>query len=456
MNSLARGLDSRRPRWTGGVNLQSRMPQNIASTPSPPDRTETAVAVLIFLTYACGILRLLFNDESTAGAAAYRATTTAFYVFTIILLIPLRAELWRLMLRAPFLALLCVLPLISTLWSTSPNDTLTRSIMLIGSSMFGYYLAIRFNEKQLIRLLCVTAVIVAALSVVLIVAVPSMGVHGDKPWTGTWRGAYTHKNSLGPAMALNAALLALYILNGPRQTEGWAWAGLGLCFGLVIAAKSVTGLIVLLTGFGVLVLIRVCGQHIKAAFAPTALVLLPVIGALTFFVFNNGIIEVITSLGRDITFSGRIPIWTALWPFITKNFWFGYGYEAFWVKSQIGVRVIEETLHFRPFYAHNGILELFLSLGLFGVVLFCALFLTFLRRLVRHVGQSTSSTLGNMTALFTLSFVMANFSEVVILVRNEALWCLFITFYFKLAMFQDERRPTVKVQNHHQPGMSGR
>ena len=317
------------------------------------------------------------------------------------------------------------------------------------------YLVLRFPDRQLLWLLCVNATGIAILSLVLIAVVPSIGTHSDAPWTGTWRGAYTHKNALGPAMGLNAALLALYCIERGRNTNRWALIGLVLCFALVIAAKSITGLILLIAGISVLMVIRVLGQRIKHALAPAILMLVPIAAAVVFFVFSTGLSELVGGLGRDITFSGRVPIWSALWPFIEKNFWVGYGYEAFWVKSQIGVRVIEETLHFRPFYAHNGIVELFLSLGVMGVAIFSALFVVFLWRLVRLVARSPESTLGNMAALFTLSFVTANFSEVLIFARNEATWCLFLAFYLKLAA-PDAPSLGITAQTRRRPGTSGR
>ena len=417
-------------------------------------RTELVIASVILATYACGILRLLFN-ESGPGAAAYRAITLTGYLVTLALLYPHRRAAWQLLCRSPLLALFCVLPVISTLWSTSVGDTLVRSITLLGSSAMALYLVLRFPDRQLLRLVCVIATGVAILSVVLIAAVPSIGTHPDAPWTGTWRGAYNHKNELGPAMGLNAAWLALYCIEHGRQTNRWAVIGLVLCFALVIAAKSITGLIVLMMGISVLLVIRVLGQRIKNALAPAILLLMQIAAAVVFFVFSTGLAELVGGLGRDITFSGRVPIWTAIWPFVEKNFWLGYGYEAFWVKSQIGVRIIEETLHFRPFYAHNGIVELFLSLGVMGVVIFSALFVVFLWRLVRLVARSPESTLGNMAALFTLSFVTANFSEVLIFARNEATWCLFLAFYLKLAA-PDAPSLGITAQTRRRPGTSGR
>jgi exopolysaccharide production protein ExoQ len=125
-------------------------------------------------------------------------------------------------------------------------------------------------------------------------------------------------------------------------------------------------------------------------------------------------------------------MWIALMPFMEERFWLGWGYEAFWHEANFAVRVIEAKLRFRPYYAHNGIVETWLSLGLLGVATFVLLFVSFGRRVVSalYADRITPITLAGFA--FLALFFIQNVSESTILMRNSMSWVLFIVLYLAL------------------------
>jgi exopolysaccharide production protein ExoQ len=79
-------------------------------------------------------------------------------------------------------------------------------------------------------------------------------------------------------------------------------------------------------------------------------------------------------IGREVTFSGRLPLWTSLVPAIRERVFFGYGFgEAFW-KNEMYYLPIWQLNIWKPVFAHNGYFEALLDNGLLGLVLW----LTFL------------------------------------------------------------------------------
>jgi O-antigen ligase len=169
---------------------------------------------------------------------------------------------------------------------------------------------------------------------------------------------------------------------------------------------------------------------------PIALVTLPLAIATIAIELDGGYFQLLSMLGRDTTYSGRIPLWSTIWPFAMKRFWLGYGYEAFFVQKQEAMKIVEEQIHYRPFYAHNGLLQLQLSLGVIGMTIFCILCIDFLWRLFRYMARQSLNTFGFLSIIFITAFILRNFFEVAILTRNDAYWCVFLALYLQLAKYQ--------------------
>jgi O-antigen ligase len=81
-------------------------------------------------------------------------------------------------------------------------------------------------------------------------------------------------------------------------------------------------------------------------------------------------------------------------------------------------------LRWRPDNAHNGYLDLWLQLGLLGVVIFAASFLKNLFKAVTLVRRENSWI--SMFPLLFLTFLMIhNITESTILFRNQIFWILY-------------------------------
>ena len=80
--------------------------------------------------------------------------------------------------------------------------------------------------------------------------------------------------------------------------------------------------------------------------------------------------QLLSALGRNVTLSGRTEIWSLVLVSIGKRPLLGYGFYAFWLglRGESARLIVGTNWVFG--YAHNGILEIWLQLGLVGVGLF--------------------------------------------------------------------------------------
>jgi O-antigen ligase len=393
---------------------------------------ERSVAVFVAVLYGSELLRLFLNSETGEPSPLFRAATMTLYGLTGLLLLPHVRAVLRRIAQAPLLAMLLVLPVVSTLWSTSSGDTFIRGSTLLASSFFGYYLAIRYAPRDLLRIVGLAGFLIAVVSFALVFGIPSAGRHIGGPWDGTWRGAFLHKNSLGGGMALYCAAMLLVMITG-RGLERWL---VGIAFAvscvLLLGSRSTTGIVAFLASVATIVILRNALSRLRPYLLAIVVVMLPLVSVLVLAIDDASINSLTVSLGRDASFSGRVPLWLAVWPWIKANLLLGYGYEAFWVPAQTGVRVIALQIFYRPFYSHNGVLELMLSLGLVGLVLFAGVLVSFLVRLVRLLWREPRSVLGAFCVVFVIGFFLRNVTEVAILTRNDLLWCLFVALYLML------------------------
>ena len=155
----------------------------------------------------------------------------------------------------------------------------------------------------------------------------------------------------------------------------------------------------------------------------------------TFILLVQDPVGAFAAVDRDITLSGRTIIWSYVWEDIQKRFWLGYGLEAYWFSA-----APVELWSMSRGYAHNGLLESWLSIGLIGVALLLALVVRTLLGLLRGFVSGDWLDVAWPT-MFCLMFVTQNITESSVLTGN-LLWILFIFVALRTQM----TRPLVATQ----------
>jgi O-antigen ligase len=332
--------------------------------------------------------------------------------------------------RDKFLLLLVGIALISVLWSAAPEVTLFRSLALVGSTMVGAYLATRYSTGELLRLLAWALGLAAVLSLVVGLALPFYGVD-QADIRGGWQGIYGGgKNALGRSMALSA-LVFLFLAFNAHKYRWIVWAGFGLSVGLLLLSKSQTSLVCFLIVLGLVLPFMAWRRHYTLGIACSMLIL--VTGGLIGLWLGGNLEGVLNVFGRDMTLTKRTELWPAVLDMISRRPWLGYGYGGFWLGMD------GESAHVwlwspgeRFAHAHDGFLDLWLHLGLLGLLTFAVGFLLALRRAATRL--FSANTLEESWPLAFLFFLLLyNFTESALLAHNNALWVLYVAVVLSMA-----------------------
>lgn len=395
--------------------------------------------VLSLLLFTGGLLPVLRQESSeslstsptafslidpTQANDTTRLVWLVIYGITLVLIFTRWKQFVYIVTREKLLLLLVGIVLVSVLWSTAPEVTLRRSVGLIGTTLFGVYLAMRFDLSELLRLLAWTLGIAALLSLVFALILPSYGVFSDIEGEA-WQGIYEHKNALGRAMTLSVVVFLLLALSSYRHR--WvAWLCFGLSAGLVLFSASAAAIVISLSLLVLLPFYKALRWRYTFAVPFFTLAVL-MSGAVAMWVLSNAE-SVLSVLGKDVTLTGRTEVWNAVLEMIWRRPWLGYGYGTFWQgwegeSAHVWLSTI--WLGFVAPHAHNGFLDLWLDIGLLGVLVFAVGFLlAFLRAIIWARLSRTTEGLWPLTYL-TFMF-MYSLTESAILKNNSAFWALYV------------------------------
>lgn len=334
----------------------------------------------------------------------------------------------------PELSVLIILALLSAAWSYAPANTVERAIPLLITSAFAITLAGVLSLRALILLFAIVAALSMFGSLFAIATIP--GARGIPPWEGTWNGIFNHKNGLGEASALAMIFTAsaISITVGPARTFFIATFLVTLL--LLIASESRSSQLVVLLVCSAF-LARFVMKRFTLVWAIFFLMILgALIGAIYFLMTTGTLDPVFTALERKPTLSGRIPLWSLVIPYITDEFWIGYGYRGFWDQSSY--RVIKITndlgLGFTPFYSHSGLLETWLHLGAMGFVLMIAVIVRTFRASFAGMLQLADQKLVVAAFLVIVAYLLSNITEGNILSRTSLSWMSFVAVSTKLCL----------------------
>ncbi len=391
-------------------------------------RAEACLIVAATFLYWNDTLRQLFPGiESTS--VEFRLIHFLFYGAFAVALLKLRRRALDDLKHVPLLIVSLALPIISTAWSIAPLETFQRSIAVMGSSLFGIYLACRLPPLDAFRLIGMAATLSAAVGAILIAFFPSIGLMSEGEYVNVWAGAHLHKNGLGQMTALGAMICLIVLLADGLRRNALLAAGFLLNLALLLGSRSLTSQLVFVCG---VVLLFTIGRFLRLLVVNAALTV--PLGALLLIVMAFGLgqlhlVDVLNAAGKDATMSSRVPLWQLLFNFMESHWWLGHGYEVFWSDDSYAVRVIEGKLHFRPYYAHNGYLEIWLAFGALGLAVVAALIISLAARTLRGLYLDGSNPLLLLSFVYLLMFLLQNTAEANILQRNVMSWTLFVMLY---------------------------
>jgi len=331
----------------------------------------------------------------------------------------------KLLIKRPLIILLLVWVVVSVFWSAAPTVTIRKAVAIILSTSFALLLATRLTFRELLRILGWALLVVLVASLLAGLFLPEITIVPE-PRGEPWTGVFVQKNLLG-RWAL-WGLLVFSFLWVIRERPKWLWmAGLLLAVFLLWKSESRTSQ-VLVPMFVSLAAFLQIGWHLRrvwplyVAFAFWAACALALIG-------SNYVDYIAELTGRDPTLTGRVPLWNTLWGYIMDNPLFGYGFGAFWLEETYALEVSAAEGWLVP-HSHNGYLDLWLNLGLPGLLLGVSVLLSGTFWWLRFY-FSTGSPEALFWLLTGVFFWAYNFAESTFLRTNNLLWVLLVLYYLK-------------------------
>jgi O-antigen ligase len=369
------------------------------------------------------------------GDPLLRTILVLVYLVSIGVLLLYPRKTLTLIARYPLPWILVGWTLLSVLWSAAPEITLRRGIAAMLASLYAVVLVLRFDFKDLLRILGIALAIALLSSLLLVWAVPSWGVM-QGIHEGFWQGVFTHKNTLG-MVSVFALLVFGTLWLGHKGMRRWMWGGLGVvALILLLGSRSASGLVLgsgIIAGGLALFLMRKIKGLLRPAFLMGLFVTVMVLIAL--LVANYEF--VLKALGKTPTLSGRLPLWSALWPMAMDRFWLGYGFEAFWLGRSGPSAEVWRVALWQPSHGHNGYLDLWLSLGMIGLVLGVMMLLCMICLSARKIlFERRASLESSFWFLFGVFLTIYNFSESLFLqpeMLKAIYWILFVYGYMRVA-----------------------
>jgi exopolysaccharide production protein ExoQ len=339
-------------------------------------------------------------------------TIFSLLIVLAVVIVTLRSFSWSIFLsRNLALVAFLLFALVSVVWSDFPFVAFKRWFRDLGSY---FVILVVLSDphpleavRTLLRRFCFLLI---PLSVLLIKYYNYLAIHYSM-WTGAqeYVGATTSKNMLGNVCMLSGLFFFWDTVSrwSGRKERRTKWIirlnfiFLAMTLWLLRLSHSATSEVCLVIGCVVIVALHSGwgGRHFTLIrlTIPVAFCLYIILA----FGFDlNG--EFASRVGRDPTLTGRSEIWKAVLSQHTNPL-VGTGYESFWLGPRLeriwqvaGAGGINE--------AHNGYLEVYLNLGIIGLLLICAFLVTTYRNISKQFTKCPSLAAFNLALWSILLF----------------------------------------------------
>ena len=266
-------------------------------------------------------------------------------------------------------------------------------------------------EEALTRLMKRCAYVVVPVSILFIKYYAHLGRHFT-PWgAGENTGAALSKNVLGADCMILGFFFIWHLLeiwpaerSKARRDEMRLTAGFLLMLSyLFLKAHSMTSLGSLF--IGALIMTFVGTRFVNKRFIGTYIVL--AVATLAVADTSFGLLDQIVDLtGHRATIIGRAELWRELLGFHTNRI-FGVGFESFWLGDRL--QALWDAHWWHPTEAHNGYLEIYLSLGALGLLLVVGLFIATFHKI--RLDLLRNFRWGRFRLGFLVAVVLYNWTE---------------------------------------------
>lgn len=322
---------------------------------------------------------------------------------------------------------------LSTLWADSTYISFKRWIKTFGDLTMVLVVLTESNPlKAISKLYRRCFLLLIPLSIVLIRYFPNLGKMQSKGWQpDMWIGVATHKNTLGQLLLLSG----LYFLWDLIKNSSEGNVKINIFYLIMIAylingngtSRSTTCFVLILIAF----IIYYYFEHYKdkpsSLWKPVIYVtLVPlVILVLDDIFFNEALFKtILVTEGKDETLTGRTDLWNVLIPLGMRHPILGVGFGDFWTPATSAY--LKEIFSWGPGQAHNGYIEIFLSLGMVGLVSFAVVVFSAFRGALKQ--SLIDFEYGKIRLILLIVTLIHNYTESGFTRPCHLMWFTFLLF----------------------------
>ncbi|MBO3460960.1 O-antigen ligase family protein [Aetokthonos hydrillicola Thurmond2011] len=395
------------------------------------------IATIILLMLAVGIFqphpRQDLSLDPYGGSLVSTLNNIGSYVFIMILMTRHWKSIIYTSTRNIPLLLLVGLISVSILWSADPQQTLEYSKGIWRIYLTGAYLSWQYSVQEQMWMLSLPLGLAALSSLIVYFLFPFYGVSEIG-----LSGIYGHKTVLGANMALSAGIF-LHLALSNRRYWWILWPGFGLSVVVLLLSKSATAVSILAAFIVLLIVYKLIQSNqykLQVIFISFAILLI-----FTGSIWSiNHAETLVATQGKDLSLTGRTPLWSDLMVKIQERPFLGYGFGGFWGSA--------ESINIKADYpwasgSHNGFIEIGLYLGLLGFTIFV---ISFFQSVLKGLSEIVlcAKTWEDFWPMQSLVYLfMLSCSEGLLFVPYNVYWLLYVTI--SLSLYLEPRRRNKKT-----------
>jgi exopolysaccharide production protein ExoQ len=346
------------------------------------------------------VLPMLFMVQLGALGAAMVAGLVPIYLFVR------RRQLTRVMIPRAFLFVIPVFALFSVVWSEAPKESFKYAAELAITVIAGLLLSSARNQEAVVRGLALAFLTYIAVSLVSggTVAI-GVGAGGE-----AFSGLTSSKNLLAD-IASTGLIISIAMIAMAIRGRHWLWVAIGavavlLQFQAVVGARSAGALLGLGIGvsamLGLLVLIA-AGKVVRAWLTSVLAIVLLAVGLSYRWLAATMIAVGANLFDKDPTLTGRTYLWYRAADLIQEKPMLGRGYYAFWLQGNTDAEGLWRYFGIDNrggFTFHNTLVDILVTLGWSGAVVFIATVLIGTVFLIRKFVQRPTLALVMWVSIF--------------------------------------------------------
>lgn len=276
---------------------------------------------------------------------------------------------WTFARMFPLVCFLCLV-MLSILWSGYPDLALRRGTRFVLTTAGLITVLVSCGSLQR-----VIATILATSTIALCLDLIALPAGWAYDLDGNFSGFHGHKNTMGAVAAICIwfSAVALLLFRRSRLTRLSYLVGAGWIIMLLLSGSKTSFNLSVIAAL-VCLLYRVFHLYFAKGVAVWSLSLIAggIIAALT-IEFGFG-----ANLGlRNLDLTGRVELWQFLLESSNDSRWLGVGFGSFWGVGDSSTALLAKDRFIADLLqAHNGFLEVFIHLGVVGIIVLASMLLS--------------------------------------------------------------------------------